>query len=174
MGDKKWMPLYIGEFLGKTMDLGATETGIYIRLIMHCWEHGYIPRDERKLAIISHCDTRLWHQYRSSILKFFDVVDASTMHNKRVTTELARYQEISNVRKARALQQHSKSSARAVHMHTQLQSHKNNSSTSSESEKDDSDPKGSSDGRAKFEPSDRLKANNAEWIEKLNRKGDYH
>lgn len=58
-----WMPFYVGDFLADTMHLGATETGIYIRLIMHCWQHGTIPRNARKLALIAHCDTRLWHQY---------------------------------------------------------------------------------------------------------------
>lgn len=130
---RPWMPFYVGDFLADTMHLGATETGIYIRLIMHCWQHGTIPLDDRRLAIITHCDTRLWHQYKKTVLQFFDVVDASTAHHKRVSTELRRSLEISSKRKASALLKHSISSALAVQMqpHTrarQSQSHKNLSS----------------------------------------------
>lgn len=117
------MPFYVGDFLADTMHLGAVETGIYVRLIMHCWQHGSIPLDDRKLALIGHCDSRLWHQYRETVLQFFDVVDAATAQHKRVSTELHRCQEISNKRKAAALQKHSNSSANAVQMHTQSQSH---------------------------------------------------
>jgi uncharacterized protein YdaU (DUF1376 family) len=119
---KPWMPLYIGDFIADTMHLSATETGIYIRLLMHCWQQGSIPRDDRKLALISHCDVRLWHQYRETVLRFFDVVDASTMTNKRVSTERLRAEKISNERKGAALQKHSRCKAIAVQMHTQSQS----------------------------------------------------
>jgi uncharacterized protein YdaU (DUF1376 family) len=98
---KPWMPFYVGDFLADTMHLGATETGIYLRLIMHCWQHGSIPLDDRKLAIIGHCDIRLWHQYRKTVLQFFDVVDASTAQHKRVSTELQRYAAVSK-RKTKA------------------------------------------------------------------------
>lgn len=120
---KLWMPLYLGDFLSETMHLGATETGIYIRLIMHCWQHGSIPLDDRKLALIAHCDGRLWQKYKSTILGFFcySDQDVSAQHS-RVTAELLRCAEISNKRKGAALQKHSKSSANAVQLHTQSQS----------------------------------------------------
>lgn len=119
---RPWMPLYVGDFTADTMHLGATETGIYIRLLMHCWQHGTIPTDGRQLALIAHCDTRLWHQYRTTILPFFCAVDASTMHHKRITSELLRSEELSNKRRASALQKQSKSSAIALQLHTQSQS----------------------------------------------------
>src|SRR5260370_25050615 len=126
---RPWMPLYIGDFLADTMHLGATERGIYISLIMHCWQHGIIPLDDHKLALIAHCDTRLWHQHSATVLQFFDpiipegccVVEASTAQHRRVTAELHRYAEISSKRKAAALQKHSKCSANAIQMHTQPQ-----------------------------------------------------
>jgi uncharacterized protein YdaU (DUF1376 family) len=122
MTAKPWMPLYIGDFVAGTMHLGATETGIYIRLLMHCWQHGSIPRDDRMLALISHCDTRLWHQYRETVLQFFDVVDASTMSNKRVAMERLRAEQIANKRKGAAQQMLSKRRANAEHLLTQSQS----------------------------------------------------
>jgi uncharacterized protein YdaU (DUF1376 family) len=112
------MPLYIGDFLADTMHLGATERGIYISLIIHCWQHGSIPRDKRKLARIAACDSRLWWQYRRTVLQFFDVVDASTMQHRRVNTELHRYAELSNKRKAAAKHMHAGKAASAEHLHT--------------------------------------------------------
>ena len=122
MSKRLWMPLYVGDFTADTMHLGPTELGIYMRLILHCWQHGTIPRDDRKLATISHCDSRLWHRYRETVLQFFDPVDASTMHQKRVTRELQRAIEISNKRKAAAEQKQSKSSPKAEQKHPQSQS----------------------------------------------------
>jgi uncharacterized protein YdaU (DUF1376 family) len=121
MTAKHWMPLYIGDFIATTMHLGATETGIYVRLLMHCWRHGSIPRDDRMLARISHCDPRIWHQYRETVLQFFDVVDASTMSNERVTMERLRAEKISRKRKAAAKQMLSKRRANAEHLLTQSQ-----------------------------------------------------
>jgi uncharacterized protein YdaU (DUF1376 family) len=115
---RAWMPLYIGDFLADTMHLGATERGIYISLIIHCWQHGSIPRDKRKLARIAACDSRLWWQYRRTVLQFFDVVDASTMQHRRVNTELHRYAELSNKRKAAAKHMHAGKTASAEHLHT--------------------------------------------------------
>jgi uncharacterized protein YdaU (DUF1376 family) len=120
---RPWMPLYIGDFIADTMHLNATETGIYIRLLVHCWKHGSIPRNPRQLALIAHCDTRLWHQYEATVMNFFDVVDASTAHNKRVSSELLRFAEISNKRKDAAKQKHTKSSANGMQKHTHLHSH---------------------------------------------------
>jgi uncharacterized protein YdaU (DUF1376 family) len=114
--------LYISDFIATTMHLGATETGIYIRLLMHCWQHGSIPRDDRTLARISHCDPRLWHQYRETVLQFFDVVDASTMSNKRVASERLRAEQIFNKRKGAAQQMLSKRRANAERLQTQSQS----------------------------------------------------
>jgi uncharacterized protein YdaU (DUF1376 family) len=118
MSSRPWMPLYIGDFLADTMHLSATETGIYIRLIMHCWQHGgRIPLDPRKLCLITHCDARTWHQYSKTVLRFFDVVDASTALHRRVSAELHRSEEISNKRKDACqqmrLQKASKTSANA-------------------------------------------------------------
>jgi uncharacterized protein YdaU (DUF1376 family) len=138
------MPLYVGDFLADTMHLGATETGIYVRLIMHCWQHGTIPRDDRKLALIAHCDTRLFHQYKKTVLDFFeespvtaqqnsDVVDASTMQHKRVSTELLRAEKISNKRKGAAEQMHKNRAANAVQMHTQPQPQSQNKESKKES-----------------------------------------
>jgi uncharacterized protein YdaU (DUF1376 family) len=114
------MPLNVKEFLGETEHLSATETGIYIRLMLHCWQHGSIPNDNRKLALIAHVSAKLWRQYRDLLPQFFVPVtgtgppkgDPDWVHTK-VLSGLLRYREISNKRKVSALQKHSKSRANA-------------------------------------------------------------
>src|SRR6516164_4706992 len=102
---RAWMPLYIGDFTADTMHLNATETGIYIRLIMHCWQHGSIPYDEHKLALIAHINPKLWHQYRGTIMPFFEIESSQSgpcyRHN-RVALERLRYDEKRNKNKAGA------------------------------------------------------------------------
>src|SRR5262247_3941736 len=94
---RAWMPLYVGDFLADTMHLGATETGIYIRLIMHAWQHhGQIPLNVTLLSNITGCDRRFWWRFGAPIVsQFFDAVDGSTAQHKRVLTELQRFDEIS-------------------------------------------------------------------------------
>jgi uncharacterized protein YdaU (DUF1376 family) len=103
-----WMPLYIGDFLADTMDFDDRKTGIYIRLIMHCWQHGYIPADHEQLRLIAHASARAWRKH-CNILDFFE----RTVYQQRpcyvhgrVTKERQRFAEISNKRKAAALQMH--------------------------------------------------------------------
>ena len=119
---KAWMPFYTGDFLVDTMHLGATERGIYISLIIHCWQHGSIPLDKRKLARIAACDIRIWHQYEETVLQFFDIVEGVSMQHRRVTTELRRYAEISNKRKDAAEQMLKRKRANAEQKLTQSQS----------------------------------------------------
>lgn len=121
---KAWMPLYVGDFLADTMHLNATETGIYIRLIMHAWQHGgTIPLDVAKLSHITGCERRFWWRFGQPIVEqFFCAVDGSTAQHKRVSTELRRYEEISNKRKGAAEQMLSKRAANAEQMLTQSQS----------------------------------------------------
>jgi uncharacterized protein YdaU (DUF1376 family) len=113
MNAPPWMPLYIKDFIVDTMHLGATETGIYIRLIMHCWQHGSIPPDDRKLALIGHCGSRLWNKHKAVIITFFETSADGSMYQKRTLHELRRSEEISNKRKASALQKHTQPHSRS-------------------------------------------------------------
>ena len=105
---RAWMPLYIGDMLADTMHLNATETGIYIRLIMHAWQHqGCIPDDPEKLRCIAHASAFAWKRY-CNVLTFFQKTSNGYTH-LRVLRELKRFEEISNKRKAAALQKHTQS-----------------------------------------------------------------
>ena len=119
MSRRPWMPLYTGDLTADTMHLGPTEFGIYMRLMVHCWQHGSFPED--KIRIIAKCSSKLLHKYKSEILKFFiptgDPKVGSYWCHNRVNFERTRCEEISNKRKAAALQKH-------THSHSHSHSHK--------------------------------------------------
>jgi uncharacterized protein YdaU (DUF1376 family) len=105
MSKRPWMPFYGGDFTAKTMDLSDRETGWYIRLIVHCWEHGSIPISNcRKLMLIAHAKKAI----PVSFLERFFCPDGT---NFRVTKELRKSEEISNKRKAAAEQMHARKMA---------------------------------------------------------------
>jgi uncharacterized protein YdaU (DUF1376 family) len=130
MTSPPWMPLYIGDFIADTMHLNATETGMYVRLLLHCWQHTVIPRDDRQLAMIAHCDARQWRRHRDAVLAFFSVMDVTTMSHARVTRELRRSLEISSKRKAatrsnaKQMPAHSQSSKKSLSFSVTRQSAK--------------------------------------------------
>jgi uncharacterized protein YdaU (DUF1376 family) len=121
---KAWMPLYIGDFLADTMHLNCQETGAYIRLIMHAWEHGgFVPNDDAQLARIAHCHPPHWPRLRKVLEPFLDLTKTPGLgYIKRVGLELIKASEITNKRKAAAQQMHQKRRGFAYGEHRQSQS----------------------------------------------------
>ena len=57
MSDRPYMPLWVGDFLAKTMDLDATELGAYMLLLMAQWQRDgrSLPADSKKLQRVARC-----------------------------------------------------------------------------------------------------------------------
>jgi uncharacterized protein YdaU (DUF1376 family) len=135
---RAWMPLYIGDYLADTSHLSVAQHGCYLLLIMHYWQNGNIPDDDRILARICRCEPEHWTRYyKNVVLNFFKAggeAGGSAYRHGRIDAELARYAEISNKRKAAALQMHGRRDANAsvlhMHLHTQSQSPERDSSES--------------------------------------------
>lgn len=115
---RPWMPLYIADYRKDTGHLSATEHGAYLLLIMHYWATGGLPNDDRQIARITCMSLKQWERIKPVIVNLF----GEGWRHKRIDAELARAAEISNKRKAAAMQKHSKSSANAEQMDTQSQS----------------------------------------------------
>lgn len=91
MPRRNWMPLYIPDFLADTMHLDATETGVYLRLIMHYWIHGGLPESNIMTARVAGVSERAWYRMRPTIRQFFH----DGWKHKRIDQELAKMVEIS-------------------------------------------------------------------------------
>jgi uncharacterized protein YdaU (DUF1376 family) len=78
------MPLYIGDYLKDTGHLCAAEHGAYLMLIMHYWQTGSLPTEDRHLAMIARMEAKEWKKYKATIAAFFD----DKWRHKRIDEEL--------------------------------------------------------------------------------------
>lgn len=122
MSNRPWMPLYVADYLADTMHLNAAQSGAYLHLIMHYWQHGELPDDDYKLSRIARMRIEDWRRNRPTVESFFQ----AGWRHARIDSEINRSAEISNKRKAAAKQKHSNSKANAPanaeQLHTQSQS----------------------------------------------------
>ena len=108
---RAWMPLYIADYLAETAHLDAAQSGAYLHLIMHYWQHGALPTEDRVLARIARIDPRQWRRIRPIVSAFFAIASDGRWSHARTDLELARALEISTKRKAAAEQMHRNGSA---------------------------------------------------------------
>jgi uncharacterized protein YdaU (DUF1376 family) len=86
---RPWMPLWVADYLADTAHLNAAQSGGYLHLIMHYWQHGGLPDDDRQLAQIAKMTLGDWRKHRPVIEKFFS---PGWKHN-RVDEELLEAEE---------------------------------------------------------------------------------
>lgn len=96
------MPLYIADYLRDTTHLGALESGAYLHLIMHYWQHGSLPDNEKQLAQIAKLTAREWKRSRDTLKAFF----CEGWKHKRIEQELAHAVDVSAKRSAAAAAKH--------------------------------------------------------------------
>lgn len=114
--NRAWMPLHIGDYLKDTGHLNATEHGAYLLLIMHYWQNGSLPDNERLIARIARLDAAQWEESRDVLAMLFSY----GWTHRRIDAELAKADEIIEKRRKAANKRHddSKRDARAVHVHS--------------------------------------------------------
>ena len=93
---RPWMPLYVGDYIADTAHLTAAESGAYLHLIMHYWQKGGLPTDERLLARIAKMTTSQWAESRDVIREFFQ----DGWKHKRIEFELTEAARLSAAGKA--------------------------------------------------------------------------
>lgn len=101
-GNAEWMPLYIGDYLGDTMELDGPQHGAYLLLLMYYWRNGPLPLDDAKLAQIGRTDIRVWRKTVGPVVRAFFHERDGRLHQKRADKELAKADSISAKRRAAA------------------------------------------------------------------------
>ena len=114
MSNRAWMPLHITDYLADTGHLNAAEHGAYLMLIMHYWQNGSLPADERLLARLARMSKAEWDESRDVLAMLF----GPNWTHKRIDAELAKADEIIEKRRNAALGRHAKckDDASAVHV----------------------------------------------------------
>lgn len=107
--NRPWMPLYVADYLKDTTHLGALESGAYLHLIMHYWQHGSLPDNDKQLAQIAKLTAREWKRSRDTLKAFFH----DGWKHKRIDQELAHAIDVSAKRSAAAAAKHAASKERA-------------------------------------------------------------
>lgn len=89
-----WMPLYIGDYLGKTMHLSTVEHGAYLLLLMAYWKNGGpIPAEDRKLAAICRIPLSEFSAIRSALEEYFEE-ENGLWRNPRADREIIKWAEM--------------------------------------------------------------------------------
>lgn len=118
MSNRAWMPLHIADYLADTGHLTATEHGAYLLLIMHYWQNGCLPENERVIARIAKLTPAQWEESRDILAMLF----GPGWKHKRIDPELSKADEIIEKRRAAAEARYSKGkkqTADANAMHVQ-------------------------------------------------------
>lgn len=84
-----WMSFYPADYLADTGHLSTLEHGAYFLLILHYWQKGGLPNDDRKLARITRLTDSEWTSIRDTIAEFFD----GDWQHFRIDAELATARE---------------------------------------------------------------------------------
>lgn len=109
MSNRAWMPLHIADYLADTGHLTATEHGAYLLLIMHYWQNGALPENERLIARIAKLSLEQWEESRDMLAMLF----GPGWKHKRIDAELAKADDIIEKRRSAASSRHSKSKSNA-------------------------------------------------------------
>ena len=96
-----YMRLYTGDYLRDTQHLSCSEHGIYLKLLMYCWDQkGPVPLDERKQHGIVNARSGDEVEAVRRILAEFFVRMGDGHYNKRISEEIAECAQISSKRSA--------------------------------------------------------------------------
>jgi uncharacterized protein YdaU (DUF1376 family) len=100
-----WMPLYIADYLRKTMHLTRDQHGAYFLLLMACWDRGgALPKDPGQLAGIARATPAEWKRLAPIILPFFDDDGGDFYTQSRVIEEREKAKRLSDARREAGLQ----------------------------------------------------------------------
>ena len=89
------MPFYTGDYLRDTRHLSPLKHGIYLLLLMHCWDSkGPLPLDEHECAGIANCRSHDEIESLRYILQQFFTKAEDGWYNNRMQREIERAEAI--------------------------------------------------------------------------------
>jgi uncharacterized protein YdaU (DUF1376 family) len=133
MSKRPFMRFFVCDYLGDTGHLSTIEHGGYLLLIMHYWQRGSLPDDERLLARIAKMTTAEWEEARSVIRPLF----SKGWKHKRIDEELKHVSDVSEKRRDAAMQLHSKRTANVVQLRCGLHTDSDSDSERKESSEEE-------------------------------------
>jgi len=75
------LPLDIADFKADTIALSPAQKGMYLSLMMHCFECGVLPMERIKLMRIAGCqDVRMWMQLHKPVMELFHLTGTNYRH----------------------------------------------------------------------------------------------
>lgn len=94
-----FMPLYSGDYLRDTRHLTPLRHGVYLLLLMHCWDsRGPVPLDEQEAAGVANCRSADEVEALRYVLNRFFTRMEDGWYNRRIQREIERAESISRVR----------------------------------------------------------------------------
>lgn len=86
-----YMPMYTGDYLRDTRHLSPQRHGIYLLLLMHCWDQkGPLPLEEYECAGIANCRSSDEIDGLRYVLQRYFVRMEDGLYNKRMADEIAK------------------------------------------------------------------------------------
>lgn len=93
------MPLYTGDYLRDTRHLTPLKHGVYILLLMHCWDQkGPLPLDEQECAGIANCRSADEIEAMRYVLQRYFTKMEDGFYNHRMNKEVSRSEAVSMAR----------------------------------------------------------------------------
>lgn len=86
-----WMPLYVNDYLGDTLDLTTEEHGVYLLLMMHYWKRGKLTDNLEKLRAITRLPESKQELLEELLDEYFEHEDGCYV-NRRIEEEYQKAQ----------------------------------------------------------------------------------
>lgn len=80
MASKPYMPLMMGDWLRGTRGMRAEVRGVYINLLIHQYDHGYLPADMETLSLIDPEIGKVWVSLKDK----FEEFEPGRLRNKKL------------------------------------------------------------------------------------------
>lgn len=92
------LPLFVKDYLMKTMVLSLEQSGAYLHLLMHAWyAGGELPDDDKALAALCKVSVKKWMGIRP-VMEPFWIIQNGVWTNERLSRELQYVKEVSEKR----------------------------------------------------------------------------